>query len=88
MKFWAGKLNMIPVGVGPMALRKTRFVWLLTTFPKYEDVIVASLNHNANLPKCSADDDLAMYKAVPFSEQEKKRIAAYLHGWDTAVDHA
>ena len=88
MKFWAGKLNMNPVGVGTMALRKTRFVWLLTTFPEYEDVIIASLNHNANLPKCSADDDLAMYKTVPFSEQEKKRIAAYLHGWDVAVDQS
>jgi hypothetical protein len=44
------------------------------------------LNHNTNLPKRAADDDIAAYRTHPFTDRERQRIAAYLHGWDGAAD--
>jgi len=91
MKYWAKKLNLPPNGINALSLRKTRFVWLLNTFPEYEDVILKSMNHLPCLctngkRKVGSDEAIDYYKDIKFTKDEQKYIYAHLIGWDDAVE--
>jgi hypothetical protein len=85
---WANYMGLDPMGVGSRCLRKTRFVWLLKSYPEYEDEIIKSMDYNPskNALIDASDDYIDDYIAVPFTSKEISFAKALLHGWSGAPE--
>jgi len=83
MNNWAKVNGMGAIGLGARCLRKTRFVWLLKAFPDCEDAIIKSMDYDPvkNAVLKMNDDELSVYKNVPFEKEEVDLVKALLHGW-------
>lgn len=83
MNNWAKHANIYGPGIGVHCLRKTRFVWLLKSFPHNTKEIIESMDYNPTKHyKLNMNDkEIKEYKNVPFTKSEIDLTKSLMHGW-------
>lgn len=74
MTYWAKRAGFTPAGFGTMTCRKTRYAWLVTTFPELEEIILKNMNYNPHYEKNTKME-------FNFSDDDKEYIESLLKGW-------
>lgn len=81
--YWAKSAKIDPLLIGLRSTKKTRFVWLLKSFPEYEDVIIKSENFDPdkNAYVTPTNDGMDAYRKLTFDDKTTRHIKSLTYGW-------
>jgi hypothetical protein len=81
--YWASLTGMNPNGITFKCVKRTRFIYLLKSFPEYEDIIIKSENFNPEKNSLInfESSGIDAYRSIQFNEKEMRHIRSLTCGW-------
>ncbi|MBC7114958.1 MAG: site-specific integrase [Archaeoglobi archaeon] len=71
---WARRASLDPAGLGAKTTRKTWESWLVFCYPERQIEIIQSQGHTLLTA-------IQHYTNMPFTEDDRRRMEKYVHGW-------